>query len=91
GRYWGFARGSFCPEEHYAAMLRSAGFVDIRIDRATQRVIPPGMRYARKRLWAPDLRRRMQRSAWATTLAALALSKGLGDPLPGEYVLVRAV
>jgi cyclopropane fatty-acyl-phospholipid synthase-like methyltransferase len=89
-RYWGFARGSFCQEEDYVAMLRSAGFVDIHIDRATQRVIPPGMRYARKRLWAPDLRRRMQQSAWATTLAALALSKALGDPLPGEYVLVRA-
>jgi hypothetical protein len=49
------------------------------------------MRYARRRLWAPDLRRRMDRSAWLVSLGTLGLSRLLGDPLPGEYVLARAV
>jgi cyclopropane fatty-acyl-phospholipid synthase-like methyltransferase len=90
-RYWGFAPESFCSREAYEAMLRAAGFDDISVERVTPRVIPPGMRYARRRLWQGDLRRRMQLRAWLTTLAALALSRALGDPLPGDYVLVRAV
>jgi cyclopropane fatty-acyl-phospholipid synthase-like methyltransferase len=90
-RAWRFAPGSFCLQDEYAAMLDRAGFRDVSVERVTDRVIPPGMRYARRRLWAPDLRRRMQRGAWLTTAASLGLSRLLGDPLPGEYVLVRAV
>ncbi len=88
---WGFAPGSFCSQDEYCAMLKSAGFQRITIERATRRVIPPGMRYARRRLFANDLRRRMTTQVWLMTAFALGLSRLLGDPLPGEYVLVRAV
>lgn len=88
---WGFAPGSFCSRDEYQVMLESAGFQRITIERATERVIPPGMRYARRRLFAHDLRQRMTTQIWLMTAFALGLSRLLGDPLPGEYVLVRAV
>ncbi len=88
---WGFAPGSFCSSEEYNAMLERAGFRQITIECVTDRVIPPGMRYARSRLFAADLRRRMTTKVWLTTAVALSLSRLLRDPLPGEYVLVRAV
>jgi erythromycin 3''-O-methyltransferase len=90
-RYWGFSPGSFCSEHEYRDLLAGAGFSDLAIERVTDRVIPPGMRYARRRVWDRDLRRRMRWTTWLTTLSALALSRVLGDPLPGEYVLVRAL
>jgi cyclopropane fatty-acyl-phospholipid synthase-like methyltransferase len=90
-RAWRFAPDTFCQADEYAAILERAGFREVTVDRVTDRVIPPGMRYARRRLWAPDLRRRMDRSAWLVSLGTLGLSRLLGDPLPGEYVLVRAV
>lgn len=90
-RYWGFAPGSFCSQEEYVAMLGKAGFHEISVETVTERVIAPGLRYARSRLWAPDLRRRMRPGTWLATVAALEISHALGDPLPGEYVLVRAV
>lgn len=89
-RYWGFAPGSFCSPRSYVAMLQAAGFGDVSVESVTRRVIPPGMRYARRRLWAADLRQRMKMGAWLTTFSALALSRAFGDPVPGEYVLVRA-
>jgi cyclopropane fatty-acyl-phospholipid synthase-like methyltransferase len=90
-RNWGFAPGTFCSQAEYAAMLARAGFGDVSIEVVTPRVIPPGMRYARRRLFEPDLRRRMGTGAWLSSVGALAFSRLLGDPLPGEYVLVRAV
>ena len=88
---WRFAPGSFCSQDEYYVMLERAGFQQITIERVTNRVIPPGMRYARRRLFAHDLRRRMTNQVWLMTAFALGLSRLLGDPLPGEYVLVRAV
>jgi cyclopropane fatty-acyl-phospholipid synthase-like methyltransferase len=89
-RHWDFAPGSFCSETRYREMIERAGF-DIRLfERVTERVIPPGMRYARTRIWDRDLRKRMRRGTWLTTAAALALSRALGDPVPGEYVIVHA-
>jgi cyclopropane fatty-acyl-phospholipid synthase-like methyltransferase len=90
-RTWGFAPGSFCSQEAYVAMLEGAGLREVSIERVTERVIPPGMRYARRRLGEPDLRARMGRGARLSMRCALGLSGLLGDPLPGEYVLVRAV
>jgi len=88
---WRFAPGSFCSQEEYRVMLEKAGFQQISIERVTDRVIPPGMSYARRRLFAQDLRRRMTTQVWVMTAIALGLSRLLGDPIPGEYVLVRAV
>lgn len=90
-RYWGFAPGSFCCADAYRAQLLAAGFKSITIEDVTARVIPPGMRHARLRLHEADLRRRMQSVIWWSTRATLAASRALGDPLPGRYVLVRAV
>lgn len=90
-RYWGFARDSFCDEASLRASLHEAGFAEVAIDRVTQRVIPPGMRHARRRIWQRDLRQRMHPGTWLATLFAVNLSGALGDPLPGEYVLVRAI
>jgi cyclopropane fatty-acyl-phospholipid synthase-like methyltransferase len=89
-KYWGFAPGSFCSAAQYRAMLEKVGFASITIEPVTARVIPPGMRYARRRLWSAEQIRRMQPIAWLTTVAALAVSWVSGDPLPGEYVLVCA-
>ena len=89
-RAWKFAPGSFCTLDEYRAQLKNAGFHDISIEVVTDRVIPPGMRYARRRLHEADVRTRMQPLARVVTTGILALSGALGDPLPGEYVLVRA-
>lgn len=89
-KYWGFAPGSFCSAAQYRAMLEQAGFTNISLEPVTARVIPPGMRYARRRLWSMEQIRRMQPIAWLTTVAALTVSWFSGDPTPGEYVLVRA-
>ncbi|QTD45432.1 SAM-dependent methyltransferase [Ottowia testudinis] len=91
GRFWGFAPGSFCSAGDYRAQLAAAGFNAITLDDVTARVIVPGMRHARRRLWARDLRQRMQTSVWAGSVAAMTLSGLCGDPMPGAYVLVRAV
>jgi len=88
---WRFAPGSFCSQDEYYVMLEKAGFRQITIECVTDRVIPPGMRYARTRLFDADLRRRMTTKVWLTTAIALRFSQLLGDPLPGEYILVRAV
>ncbi len=88
--YWGFAPNSFCSAEEYAAILTQCGFHEVRIEKVTESVIPPGMSYARRKIWSSDLWRRMSFGAWFTTMAALALSGLLSDPLPGEYVFVRA-
>lgn len=90
-RIWGFAPGSFCSQDEYRTLLSRAGFKDITLDVVTDRVLPPGLRYARRRLWDRDLRKRMHPAVWLGMLGALGLSRLLGDPLPGEYVLVRAV
>lgn len=90
-RIWGFAPGSFCSQEEYRALLLRVGFKDVTLDVITDRVLPPGLRYARQRLWDDDLRRRMQPAVWLGMLGILGLSRLLGDPLPGEYVLIRAV
>ena len=90
-RAWGFAPGSFCSTTEYRALLESVGFREITIEQVTERVIPPGMRYARRRLHDADLRARMQLAARLTVASTLVLSNLLGDPLPGEYILVRAV
>lgn len=90
-RYWGFAPGSFCGPEAYRTQLQVEGFKSITLEDVTERVIPPGMRHARKRLLEADLRRRMQPAIWWGSRTALAVSRVLGDPLPGRYVLVRAV
>jgi hypothetical protein len=89
-KYWGFASGSFCSAAQYRAMLEQAGFGNICLEPVTARVIPPGMRYARRRLWNAEQIRRMQPIAWLTTVAALTVSWFSGDPIPGEYVLVCA-
>jgi ubiquinone/menaquinone biosynthesis C-methylase UbiE len=89
-RAWRFAPGSFCTPDEYRAQLENAGFRDISIEVVTAQVIPPGMRYARRRLQDADIRARMQPLARVATAGILALSGVLGDPLPGEYVLVRA-
>ncbi|HRI71076.1 MAG TPA: methyltransferase domain-containing protein [Polyangium sp.] len=88
---WRFAPNTFCSRDEYHVMLENTGFKEITIKRVTDRVIPPGMRYARRRLFANDLRRRMTTQVWVMTALGLGLSGLLGDPLPGEYVLVRAV
>lgn len=90
-RIWDFAPGSFCTPDEYRALLSRLGFKDVILDVVTDRVLPPGLRYARRRLWEADLRQRMQPAAWLGMLGTLGLSRLLGDPLPGEYVLVRAV
>lgn len=90
-RIWDFAPGSFCTQDEYRALLSRAGFKDAALDVVTDRVLPPGLRYARQRLFDQDLRRRMQPAVWLGMLGTLGLSRLLGDPLPGEYVLVRAV
>lgn len=89
-KYWGFAPGSFCAAAEYRAMLEQVGFASVSIEPVTARVIPPGMRYARRRLWNAEQIRRMQPGAWLTTFAALTASWVSGDPIPGEYVLVCA-
>lgn len=89
-RHWNFAPDSFCSEARYRAMLEESGLAVRSIERLTDRVIPPGMIYARTRVWEQDLRTRMRRWTWLTTVAALGVSRMLGDPLPGEYILVRA-
>jgi len=89
-RHWGFAPDSFCSESRYREMLAEAGFVVQSFERVTHRVIPPGMRYARRRVWERDLRQRMRRWTWLKTVGALGVSWMLGDPVPGEYIIVRA-
>jgi ubiquinone/menaquinone biosynthesis C-methylase UbiE len=90
-RHWNFAPDSFCSEARYREMLERAGFAVQSIERVTDRVIPPGMRYARRRVWERDLRERMRRWTWVMTVAALGASWALGDPVPGEYIIVRAI
>ncbi|HEY8210135.1 MAG TPA: methyltransferase domain-containing protein [Myxococcaceae bacterium] len=88
---WHFPVANFCTPAAYVETLRGVGFRDISLEPITDRVIPPGRAWARRRLWDADLRRRMDRGAWLATAAVLGLSRLLGDPPVGEYVLVRAV
>lgn len=88
---WRFPLEHFCTPDRYVQALRQVGFRDVTLEPVTAQVIPPGRAWARRRLWDADLRRRMDRGAWLATAGVLALSRALGDPPVGEYVLVRAV
>ncbi len=88
--YWGFAPNSFCSKAEYINTLEMAGFENISIEQVTDRVLKPGIAYARGRLRDADLCQRMGKGTWLFMNVILFLSFLLGDPIPGEYILVRA-
>lgn len=90
-RAWNFSTSAFVTPARYVQILEEAGFQDVNLEIVTDRVIPPCLRYARKRVWEKDLRTRMDRLSWLETAAGIVFGNVIGNPRPGEYVLVRAV